>query len=415
MKSMLCAAVGLVLTAAPASAADLLVDASGSGAFTTIQQAMLVAQPGDRILVLPGSYPPFHFARGVSVIGMGDDPGDVLIGRCDLHVTVPVTGYDAKLVNVMLGDGAPENVLALSGNESPPGTFTTSGVRIQGGVFLGGGADGFHVHLQNTSVSAGPGQGFLGAAVHLGGTPGFSAELVGVDIQAWDATPSLAAGIGLRLAGGMRARLVASEVRGGSGSGHAPSAGAAALVSWTPLGPVDLRVDGNTLVQGGSGASGGAGGAGIALSGSLELGTAQVLGGDGAPAGPAFSGVTPVALAAAGYLELVPQPSGAAQSSALWTGDEVHLQVATPGDLAAIVVSIDIGAPPSATEVVPIGAPLFVVFDNALSAFVPPGGGSVDMPGVFAYAQAFSRPLGGGPWVASNVQALELHLLPFAP
>ena len=59
-------------------------------------------RPGDRILVMPGAYPPFHFSRGVSVIGMGDDPGDVLIGRCDLHVTVPAEGYDAIFENPLL-------------------------------------------------------------------------------------------------------------------------------------------------------------------------------------------------------------------------------------------------------------------------------------------------------------------------
>ena len=56
--------------ASVASAAELHVDATGAGgAFTTIQAAMLVAQPGDRIIVAAGDYPAFHLSRGVSVIG----------------------------------------------------------------------------------------------------------------------------------------------------------------------------------------------------------------------------------------------------------------------------------------------------------------------------------------------------------
>lgn len=409
-------AAALLLAALPASAADIVVDAAGSG-FTNINQAMLVAQPGDRILVMPGAYPPFHFSRGVSVIGMGDDPGDVLIGRCDLHVTVPAEGYDAKLSNLTLGDGKLENGLALSGNESPPGAVTVHGVRIAGGLFLGGGADGFHLHMQNASVDPAPGQGFLGAAVHLGGAPGFSAELVDVAIHGWDADPAagVPAGIGLRLAGGMRARLAGCEVTGGDGLGVLPSAGASALASWAALGPVSVRLDGATLAAGGAGVSGGAGGHGVALSGVLELGSAQVLAGAGSPPGQPFSGVTPVALPAAGFLQLAPSAVGGQLTGDLQSGDVLDLFIMAPSAKSVILVSLALDTPPANGPFVPLAPPLLVALDNSLSAMVPVLGGTLELPAVFAYAQAFVRPDAGGPLVPSNVQALNLHFLPIAP
>lgn len=60
--------LALVATSAFAQR-TLVVDASGGGQFTEIQQAVLAANPGDTILVRPGLYNGFEVGKGVGIVG----------------------------------------------------------------------------------------------------------------------------------------------------------------------------------------------------------------------------------------------------------------------------------------------------------------------------------------------------------
>ena len=82
---------------------------------------------------------------------------------------------------------------------------------------------------------------------------------------------------------------------------------------------------------------------------------------------------------------------------------------------SVILLALGLDTPPAGGPFLPLATPLMVVLDNELSASVPPLGGTAELPAVFVYAQAFVRPDAGGPLVASNVQALNLHFLPIAP
>src|SRR5262245_45870285 len=128
-RAVLPLAFAAVVLARSAHAADWIVDATGAqSSFTTIDPAMVQSTPGDRILVLPGSYPAVHFSRGVEVIGMGDEPGDVVVARVDFHVNIPNDDFDAVLSNLRVcGSGAADSI-SISGNELSAGTFLIDSV-----------------------------------------------------------------------------------------------------------------------------------------------------------------------------------------------------------------------------------------------------------------------------------------------
>jgi hypothetical protein len=65
--------LGLLLALAPAALATTwLVDGAGAGDFTTIGAAIAAAQPGDLVIVKPGStYPPFTLDKRLSILGEG--------------------------------------------------------------------------------------------------------------------------------------------------------------------------------------------------------------------------------------------------------------------------------------------------------------------------------------------------------
>ena len=65
-----CAAVLLLVPAALAN--TYTVDAAGGGNFSDIQTAILASQPGDVLLVQPGTYSAFALDRGLTIIGYGN-------------------------------------------------------------------------------------------------------------------------------------------------------------------------------------------------------------------------------------------------------------------------------------------------------------------------------------------------------
>jgi hypothetical protein len=88
---------GLLFTAllsVPAEAAVITVGPAGSGAnFTSISAAVAAAQPGDRILVAPGTYARFVLDKPVSVIGSA--PGTVFVQAALTAPAVRISDLDA--------------------------------------------------------------------------------------------------------------------------------------------------------------------------------------------------------------------------------------------------------------------------------------------------------------------------------
>jgi hypothetical protein len=66
-RSLLC----LATITASTQATTYIVDAAGGGNFTDIPQAIAAAQPGDILLVQPGSYSPFVLDKGLVIVGYG--------------------------------------------------------------------------------------------------------------------------------------------------------------------------------------------------------------------------------------------------------------------------------------------------------------------------------------------------------
>ncbi len=307
MNQPLSAIFSVCVLATPSWATDWTVDASGVASdLVTIDQAMAVAMPGDRILVLPGTYPPFHFSVGVDVVGLGNDPAEVNVARVDFHPTRPIVDFEAGLSNMTVCSDGPSDGISIGGNELALGTFTVEGVDICGGIFLHGAGE-LYVMMVDTALRPGPGDGFLGAAFDFGGG---TLDIVDSRIVAANASEALGkqAGVGLRIAGGSIVRISGSEVLGGQGDGTpALRNGGDGIVHGYPMAtPVNLRLSGSSLVGGGAAAPGGTGGAGVSVTGTIQTGTVTVLGGAGSPPGGAYEGSGPTALGFDPYLKLDP-------------------------------------------------------------------------------------------------------------
>ena len=406
------------LLASPAAlATDILVDASGlQSSITTIGQAMAHARPGDRLLVLPGNYPAFLFEVGVHVVGLGALPADVRIARVDLHVSEPTTDYDAALSNLTVGDGSPANAVAISGNEQPPGVVLIDGVVVEGGVFLGGGSDGFHLLVNDSAITPAAGQGFGGAAVHLGGSDGFSFEFVDSEVAGWDADPlgGVPAAVGLRLAGAVRGRLARTTVRGGAGAAGLP-AGADAIDHFGAAVDVDLWMDGGCSVRGGDAFGVAPGGHGIDLAGQLARGDAGITGGAGSPAGLDLApsllvSALPIPL----HLQVEPTRANAQGPTFDTTGDLVTFSVdALPGH-GVLLLGFDLDLPlPAPAAPLPQFQPFIIWFGSTLAVEVPNAG--IDFPGLVVYASGFARPPTGGKWLPTNTVSRRIDLLAVTP
>lgn len=402
-------------------AGDLIVDAGGSSGYATINAAMAAAAPGDRILVLPGSYPAFQFSKGVHVHGMGDSPADVVVARVDYHVSLPTVGYDTSLTNMTLQTaGAAAGHLAITGNELPPGVFVGDGLIVHGGVYLaGGGDDGFAFLLSNSSVETSAGQGFLGSAVHVGG-PKNTVEIVNSTIRGWDSDPDigLPAGIGLRILGGTRARISNTRVHGGNGAlggSVVLESGAHAVVDGLWPQPVTLRVDGHSLITGGAGAGGGSGGHAVDVSGEVAVGVVSVWGGAGSPAGWAWADSLPATLPFDIHLAVTPHMADGSSPAFVETGDSVTFTLGTPAATSAILFAFDLGIPSASKFFTLSSTPVLVVsFGNTAGMIIPESPLMDAIPAVMLYAQGLARD-GFGVLHLSQTTALRADLLPSPP
>jgi len=356
MKASILSFVLATAVVARASANDLHVDAAGGASYTNISQAMAASVPGDRILVHPGSYPAFHFHRGVQVIGLGSTPAEVVVARVDYHPTIPTSGYHTSLMNLTISSAAPEDSIGLSGNELAAGTLVLDGVVIESGVYLGSANanTGFYLIVSNSSVVPDPGEGFLNAAMTLGGRNYF-AEIVGSRVLGWNALASggVLAGTALRLFPGTQIRIDGSELSGGSGDEQSPyESGASSVVvgSGTPV--TALRITGGAVLKGGDSQGSLPGAAGIVGNGatktSISTGNAQIEGGAGAPAGVPAVQASSTVLGYDPHLTATPELKFAEQGIGVSSGQQCTFTWSPPSAVAVIAFSGGVVQPTAA-------------------------------------------------------------------
>lgn len=268
---------------------DLIVDKNGGpGTFKTIQAAMTAAQNGDRILVMPGTYPGFEHTKSVSVYGMGASPDDVTVAGIAFHPIYPHTGYRVRLSRMTVVGEEGFGSAALSGNELGWGVLELESMIIDGGVFLGVfDPSGFYLSVSNSEVRTDdPSQGFEGSAVTVRG-PGVQVDVSRSMIRGSDGTLSPFAFplAGLTIDKGAALRISQSEIVGGGGAFIQD--GAPGLVVR------DGRVEGITggaSLRGGDADLGYTGGAAIQSDSPVPVGDATLAGGDGFPNGATVSG-----------------------------------------------------------------------------------------------------------------------------
>jgi hypothetical protein len=412
----LCIALVIALalsTDLAAQGVDRTVDASGATSiYTTITQAMAASNPGDRILVLPGTYPPFQFSKGVRVLGMGADPSAVQIERVGVGVTQPQIGYEALLSNVTLAPQNPLNQTALGGNELAPGVLIVDGVRIRGGVFLRGGQAGFYCLLSNCQIDPLPGFGFSGEACYVGG-PGNFFELRNSRVKGWNADPqaSIPAGLGIRIGGGTQMRITNCRIFGGDGApaGAPHDAGGDAIVSQSP-GLVALRLDGGSIVGGGDGDGTGAGGDGVAISGTVETHSAMISGGAGMPPGLAYAIAQPSSLGADLELAVSPAAVDATGTPSVHSGQILTLAF-DPGSAPSVIAFNFAVRLPQAGSFVPlVTEDATVITSPVWSVAVPHVPAGLAFPGIMLYAQAGVVDTVSGSVSASNTVVVRVDL-----
>lgn len=393
---------------AGARGTDWIVDSSGAGDFKTIGAAIVVANPGDRLLVQPGHYPAFQFSVGVDVIGVGAAPADVRIDRVDYHVSIPAQHYDTLLSNVQLGSDHPADAIALSGNELGPGSLHLDGVVIDGAVFLGAG-EGFTLLVTNSAISNQPGEWFAGETMYLGGAGSF-VEIRNSSVQAAAATVTRAPAAGVRLSAGTTARIVNTQITGGNGNEGSHPDGAPAVTRGLFPGAVELRIDGNSWITGGSGPIG-EGGHGVDLDGLIEVGAASVQGGSGNPPGLDFAAAQPVPTPVDLHLDLQPVLANAQVPVYLSAGDTIRVHMTTPVERTFLVVSLELN-PPAAALYLPLRLtfPTIWVAGNSFQAVIPPARFQ-QIEGLEVYFQGLTRPA-GQPLLVSDVASVRVDLLP---
>jgi len=82
----------------------ITVDGSGGGDFTTIQEAIDAASPGDLIRVLPGVYPGFDLDKPLSILGLTGAPAPQIKNIVRVTGTGPVCLAGLALRTLQLND-----------------------------------------------------------------------------------------------------------------------------------------------------------------------------------------------------------------------------------------------------------------------------------------------------------------------
>ncbi len=388
--------------AVAAHATDRLVDASGvASPLTTITQAMVIAAPGDRIFVMPGTYPAFHFSRGVEVVGLGTDPSDVVIARVDFHPTIPTNNFDAGLTNVTICSADPADSTSIGGNELAAGTLVLQGVVTCGGVYLHG-AGQLYLMVVDSRIVPAPGTGFLGAAFDFGGG---IADFVDSWVAGADASTaqSFTAGTGLRVGGGATVRVSNTHVFGGAGANTGVVAlqnAADAIEKGFGAALPTLRLSGHSVIAGGDAGPLGVGGAGVDMVANISIGMATVTGGSGTPTGLAYTSGAPLVLARDPYLVMTPPKSFGLGDVFFRPGQQILVM---PGDVLPGVTLADayrIDPPANASlsplpslEAMPVAGAQFSLL--ATGSTLTRSGNVTFYPRRRIYLQAFYQEEGG--------------------
>ena len=223
----------------------LVVGKGGKGQCMSVRVALRQAEPGSRILVLPGVYrESLVVDKAVEIVGQGD-PGAVVIesakGPC---LSLQAAGI--RLGNLQLATLAGEPGPALEALAGPA-LLEACDLAAQLGAAVSLGGAGVELTLRDCTLrSAGA------TTIHLG--PQAKACLEGCTVEA-------GTGAGLRAQAGARAELVRCQIQNGRGVGLALEPGALATL-------VDCRIAGQE-----------AGGVEVEADARVELKRCQVLDG----------------------------------------------------------------------------------------------------------------------------------------
>lgn len=373
-------AVAVTLTlCAPLSAADLLVDASATpGTYPTIQAAINAAQPGDRILVMPGSYPAFSVTKSITILGLGTSPGSVIAAGVHLGLGFPNQNYHVSIGRLRL-DAGPFAPLAVSGQELGVGQIEFESVEVAGGFRLLVGEPGFVLSLANCTVIGDIGQGFDGATCNIAApAPSYvsitRSRFQGARGDLFAAQPPLA---GLLLDRGVTAEIAQCSITGGRGG--IAQAGAAGL----EVRQAQVRMLGTgSMVTGGNGGTGAAGGAGLRTTSTVFHGSAMVAGGAGTPNGAVVSGGGTLLPAVGITPELEVRMDQALSGPAVvGTGTRVAWQLDADGGSGLVVMSIALGnTQPAPLDRIWLELGPAVVMPNDVDFVMPPLGAFVGLP-----------------------------------
>lgn len=92
--------------ASPALATTWTVDDDGPAQFTTIDDAHAAAQPGDVILVAPGTYPAFHLTKRIAVLGPALGTKPTVLGTSSVQGAPAFTLAGLSLQQLQISDVA---------------------------------------------------------------------------------------------------------------------------------------------------------------------------------------------------------------------------------------------------------------------------------------------------------------------
>ncbi|MBL8749055.1 MAG: hypothetical protein JNK78_07845 [Planctomycetes bacterium] len=384
-------------------ATDLVVQAGGPpGTYPTVQAAIVAAQPGDRVLVMPGAYPAFSVTKAISVYGMGTSSSDVVVAGVHFGLGFPNQGYRVSIARLRI-DAGPLAPLAVTGQELGTGQIEFESVEVFGGFRLLAGEPGFVLSLANCTVEGDVGQGFDGGTCHVAAPAPSTFTITrsrfrGSRGDLFAAQAPLAA---LVLDRGATVRIEQCSLSGGEGG--VAQAGAPGL--HVRLAQVK-SLGGGSSVYGGNGGSGAAGGPGVKTTSTVFRGTATVVGGIGAPNGPIVAGGGSLLATAAGSPELVflvDQTQNGPVVVRAGTDLEWHLASSLPGVvLMSPILQSPLPAPYDSLVVAPATA-LFLPVD---AAFAMPSLG--DLRGLPLFFQGVAIDAANGAYPATAAFAIHV-------
>jgi len=407
MNQLLCLAgpsLCALLLGAAVPAADLFVDANGTpGTYATVQAAILAAQPGDRILVLPGSYPAFSITKAIHIVGVGTEPSSVVVGGVHLGLGFPNQNYHVSLSRLRI-DAGPTSPTAVSGQELGVGRIEFDSVEVEGGFRLLSGEPGFVLSFANCEVRGDIGQGYDGGTCHLAApAPSYfsitRSRFQGARGNLFAAQAPMA---GLLLDGGVTVQIEQCSIDGGDGG--VAQAGAPGL----DVRSAQVRSLGtSTVVTGGDGGVGAAGGPGVRTTSTVLRGTVSVAGGVGTPSGPTVTGGGAL-LQATGVR---PELSFHVDQSAIGpvmaaAGSQLDWQLDAGNNPSVVLMSLAIGGPlPPPLDQLAIDPGFAMLLPADATFVVPPLGAVIGLPLFF---QGIAFDVSSGAYRATAVDAIHL-------